>query len=316
MKLPEQVPGASSHIPVLYQEILTALKPGAGGRYIDGTLGAGGHTSGLLEASHPDGRVLGIDLDPQALERCRELLNNPGRLHLFHGSYADMETFTAQLGWKTVDGIILDLGLSSMQLDQGERGFSFRFDAPLDMRFNPQQEETAADLVNTLPEADLARVLWEYGEERHSRRIARRIVEERPITGTGQLADLAARAVPGGSHRIHPATRTFQALRIAVNDELRTLQEGLEAGVRLLKPGGKIAVISFHSLEDRIVKRYFRRESKECICPPGQPICTCGHEASLRLPFRKPVVPQDSEIEANPRARSAKLRVAEKLNLA
>ncbi len=315
MRLPEMVPGASEHIPVLYQEVLAALNPGAGRRYIDGTLGAGGHTSGLLKASDPDGKVIGIDLDPQSLALCRKLLDYPDRLFLFQGSYVEMEFFAEELGWQSVDGIVLDLGLSSMQLDEGDRGFSFRSDAPLDMRFDPGQPQTAAELVNNLPEGELARILWEYGEERYSRRIARTIISHRPIDRTRELADLIVSVVPGGEH-IHPATRTFQALRIAVNDELQVLQKGLEAGVRLLAPGGVMAVISFHSLEDRIVKQFFRQESKDCICPPEHLTCICGHQAAVSLPFKKPVTPEQDEIESNPRARSAKLRVAVKKDLA
>jgi len=312
-----EVPGASSHIPVLYHEVLSALNPGAGKRYIDGTLGAGGHTYGLLEASAPDGQVLGIDLDPEALARCRENLSSSmDRLFLFRGSFSRMEEFVSELGWHSVDGIILDLGVSSMQLDQAERGFSFMRDAPLDMRFDPAQPLTAAELVNSLAEEELADILYEYGEERYARRIARRIVQHRPLYRTRELADLVASAVPRGRKKIHPATRTFQALRIAVNDELISLQETLETGIGLLKPGGSIAVISFHSLEDRIVKRCFHQESRDCICPPDLPVCSCGHLASIRLPNRKPIFPQTSEIEKNPRARSARLRVAEKLDLA
>jgi len=310
-----QVPGASAHVPVLYQELLSELEPGAGKRYIDGTLGAGEHSSGLLEASAPDGQVLGIDLDPDAIERCRQLL--PGeRLHLFQGSFSRMAEFAAALGWDAVDGILLDLGVSSMQLDQAERGFSFRQDAALDMRFGPDQPQTAAELVNSLPEEELAAMLWEYGEERFSRRIAHAIVARRPLQRTQELADLVASVVPAGRQKIHPATRTFQALRIAVNDELAVLRSALETGAGLLKPGGRIAVISFHSLEDRIVKQFFLQESRDCICPPEFPVCACNHRASLRLPGRKPRIPQAEEIQRNPRARSAKLRVAEKQNLA
>ncbi|MBN1265527.1 MAG: 16S rRNA (cytosine(1402)-N(4))-methyltransferase RsmH [Anaerolineales bacterium] len=314
---PDQVPGASSHIPVLYHEVLSALDPGAGKRYIDGTLGAGGHTFGLLEASEPDGQVLGIDLDPAALDACRETLADYSeRLFLFQGNFAQMAKFTDSMKWQTVDGIILDLGLSSMQLDNANRGFSFQQDALLDMRFDPSQPLTAAELVNSLAEEDLADILWEYGEERFARRIARTIVARRPLQSTVELANLVVSAVPGGFHRIHPATKTFQALRIAVNDELAVLRTALEVGIGLLKPGGRLAVISFHSLEDRIIKQLFMRERRDCICPPDLPVCACDHQASIRLLERKPISPQVAEIENNPRARSAKLRVAEKLNLA
>lgn len=302
------------HLPVLYQETIHGLQPRAGGRYVDGTVGAGGHAYGILDASAPDGLLLGLDLDPQALALAVEHLAPFGeRAILREASYLTIAQQIATLGWPAVDGILLDLGLSSMQLDTPQRGFSFQEDAPLDMRFSPRAPQTAADLVNTLSEEDLADILYRYGEERHSRRIARAIVAARPIHTTRQLAEVVARSTRSGRPGMHPATRTFQALRIAVNQELENVERALPLAIQSLAPGGRLAVISFHSLEDRIVKHLFRQESRDCLCPPRQPICTCGHKASLRLITRKPIQASPEEIQKNPRARSAKLRIAEKL---
>lgn len=308
------------HLPVLYQTIITALQPKPAGRYIDGTLGAGGHAAGILAQSAPTGELLGLDLDPQALGLAREHLAGYGsRAHIIEASYTAMKDEAAKLGWPAVDGILLDFGVSSMQLDTPERGFSFLRDGPLDMRFSPNADQSAADLVNTLAEDELAEIIFRYGEERLSRKIARAILNNRPITTTKELADLILKQI-GKRERIHPATRTFQALRIAVNHELESIETVLPLAMSLLRspdpksgnPGGRLAVISFHSLEDRLVKEYFRRESVDCICPPRQPICTCGHKASLIEITRKPVEADEQEIAANPRARSAKLRLAEK----
>ncbi len=302
------------HDPVLYYEVLQALQPRDGGRYVDGTLGAGGHGWGILDASSPGGLLLGLDLDPQALALAREKLAPFGeRAVLRQASYLTLRERLDALGWDYVDGILLDLGISSMQVDVPERGFSFRQDGPLDMRFDPTAPTTAADLVNRLPESELADLIYRYGEERRSRRIARAIVAARPIEGTRQLAEIVRRAVGGGKRRIHPATRTFQALRIAVNRELEAVEQVLPLAVDALAPGGRLAVISFHSLEDRLVKVYFRRESRDCICPPGRPVCVCEHTARLRLVTRKPLQANEAEVTANPRARSARLRVAEKI---
>ncbi len=301
------------HLPVLYKEIIHALQPKAGGRYIDGTLGAGGHSAGLLEASAPTGEVLAFDLDPQAIEIARVRLAPFGkRVHILQASYVEMAEGAASLGWEAVDGIVLDLGVSSMQLDTAERGFSFLQDAPLDMRFSPNAPLSAADLVNSLSEGELADILYRYGEERQSRRIARAIAQNRPIASTRQLADLVLKMI-GKKERIHPATRTFQALRIAVNGELEAVESVLPIAIGLLRSGGRLAVISFHSLEDRIIKETFRRESTDCLCPPRQPVCTCGHRASIKPIHRKPLEAGEAEIQENSRARSAKLRVAEKL---
>jgi len=302
------------HRPVLYQEIIHALRPGRNGFYIDATLGAGGHAQGILEASRPDGSLLGLDVDPQALELARARLASFGaRVILVRASYITLSEQVDILGRKNVDGIMFDLGVSSMQLDQPERGFSFQADAPLDMRFDPDDPIRASDLVNELPESDLADVIYRYGEERYARQVARAIVQARPVFTTQQLANLVARVTSGGRKGLHPATRTFQALRIAVNRELEGLEMALPQALSVLAPGGRLAVIAFHSLEDRIVKQYFRRESKDCVCPPGQPVCTCGHKAIIREITRRPIRPGPEEISQNTRARSARLRVAEKL---
>lgn len=304
---------AAPHLPVLYKETIHALQPRAGGRYIDGTLGAGGHSAGILEASAPTGQVLAFDLDPQAIQTARVRLARFGaRVHIVQASYIKMAEIAASLGWEAVDGIVLDLGVSSMQLDTAERGFSFLRDAPLDMRFDPNASLSAADLVNSLPESELADLLYRYGEERQSRRIARAIVQNRPLASTRQLADLVLKTI-GKKERIHPATRTFQALRIAVNGELDSVESILPIAIGLLRPGGRLAVISFHSLEDRIIKETFRRESTDCLCPPRQPVCTCGHRARIRQINRKPLEASEAEMQENSRARSAKLRIVEKL---
>ncbi len=305
-------------------ETLDGVAPRPGGRYIDGTLGGGGHTALLLERSTPDGRVLAIDADPAALERARTGAADPrlavavaaGRLLLCHGNFARMGAFATEADFAPVDGIVLDLGLSSDQLADRTRGFSFAGDAPLDMRFDTTRGQTAADLVNTLDEAELADLLWRYGEERRSRAIARRIVETRrraPLERADELARLVAAVVHGRPGGIHPATRTFQALRIAVNDELGSLEAVLPAAVDLLRPGGRLAIISFHSLEDRIVKRFFQAEERGCVCPPELPACVCGRAPRLRILTRHPVTAGAEELARNPRARSAKLRVAERI---
>ncbi len=312
----------SPHLPVLYQEIIHALRPRAGGFYVDCTLGAGGHAAGILQASSPDGRLLGLDVDPAALALAERRLAGFGpRVAIRRASYRTLSEQLETLDWPLVDGILLDLGASSMQFDAPERGFSFQQEAPLDMRFDPRQPVSAANLVNELPEAELADIIYRYGEERKSRQVARAIVKARPLHTTRQLAEVVSRAVSvgrktrTGQGHIHPATRTFQALRIAVNAELDALEAVLPQAVAALAPGGRLAVIAFHSLEDRIVKNYFRQESRDCLCPPRQPVCTCGHHAVIRQVIRQPIRPEMAEIEHNPRARSARLRVAEKLNI-
>lgn len=305
--------GQMAHLPVLYHEIIHALCPHDQGLYIDGTVGAGGHARGILEASSPNGRLIGLDLDPLALSLAREVLSPFGdRVILLKASYTTLETQLVNLGWSSINGIMLDFGVSSMQLDSPDRGFSFRSDAPLDMRFDPDGHVMAEDLVNGLPERDLANLIYNYGEERKSRQIARAITDSRPLHTTRELAEVITGIIKSEKGRIHPATRTFQALRIAVNDELKAIEEVLPQAVNSLTPGGRLAVISFHSLEDRIVKKYFRKESQDCICPPRQPVCTCSHKARIREISRRPIRPEDSEINKNPRARSARMRVAEK----
>lgn len=302
------------HHPVLYQEIIHSLQPQRDGRYIDATLGAGGHAWGVLQASAPGGILLGLEVDPQALELARQRLAEFGRRAiLVRASYTTLGAQVAALGWDAVDGIVLDLGVSSMQLDTPGRGFSFLTEGPLDMRFDPESPVSASDLVNDLPEEDLTDILFRFGEERRSHQVARAIVSARPIATTRQLAQVVAYATRSGRAGMHPATRTFQALRIAVNHELEAVEAVLPQAVAALKTGGRLAVIAFHSLEDRLVKNYLRQESQDCICPPRQPVCTCGHKASLRLVTRQPIRPAAGEIEQNPRARSARLRVAERL---
>lgn len=297
------------------EESVAALQPHSGGAYVDCTLGAAGHAYRILELSSPDGCLLGLDADPEALEIARQRLHSFGdRATLVHSNFRHLGQVARARGFDHVDGAILDLGLSSMQLDTWTRGFSFRRNEPLDMRFDPTEGRPAAELLATEPEEEIARIIWQYGEETASRRIARAIANSpERISTTGQLAALVERTVGGRRGRVHPATRTFQALRIAVNDELGALEQGLNAAIGLLAPGGRMVVISFHSLEDRLVKNLFRIESSDCICPPRQPVCTCGHKARLRLVQRKAIKPGDPEVEVNPRSRSARMRVAERL---
>jgi 16S rRNA (cytosine1402-N4)-methyltransferase len=311
---------AAGHRPVLLAAAVAALQPRPGGRYLDGTFGGGGHTRALLEASAPDGIVLALDADPAAIERACALRQDPGfaeRLIPVHANFADLAIVARERGVVPLDGILLDLGLSSFQLDQPERGFAFRHEGPLDMRFDPEQGAPASDLVNTLPERELADLIWRYGEEPGSRRIARAIARERaqaPIETTTRLAEIVAGALGGRRGReIHPATRTFQALRIATNEELSALEAALSGALDVLAPRGRLAVIAFHSLEDRIVKRFIERESAGCVCPPQIPVCVCGHRPRLQKITRRPVRPDAAERDANPRARSAVLRVAERL---
>jgi 16S rRNA (cytosine1402-N4)-methyltransferase len=314
-----EFPSGAGHISVLYQPVLFWLQPSPGKRFLDGTLGAGGHTEGLLSAG---AEVLAMDRDAGAVERASIRLSNfTGRVALRQASYRQTPEILRQLGWDAVDGILLDLGFSSLQMDDPQRGFSFRLDGPLDMRFDRTQGETAADLANTLPEAELARIITVYGEDRNARRIASAIVRSRPFETTRGLADVIARAnAPrrAGAESIHPATRTFQALRIAVNHELDELEAALPLLADVLKPEGRLAVVSFHSLEDRLVKQFMRTASGTMprFTPAGLRV---GPEreapAFLRELTRKPVVPDQEEIDRNPRARSAKLRVAEKLPL-
>lgn len=309
-------PGESAwtHVPVLPEEVLEGLRVEPGGRFVDATVGAGGHAYEILSASEPDGELLGLDRDPQAFRIASQRLACFGdRAKLVHASFADLREVAAASGFGRADGVLFDVGLSSLQLEDPERGFSFMADGPLDMRFDPTSKgPTAADLVNRLSEEALADVLFRYGEERQSRRIARAIVEARPIQTTGQLVQVIEETVGRRRGRLHPATLSFQALRIAVNEELAAIESALPQAVETLAVGGRLAVIAFHSLEDRIVKRFMRRESMDCICSREMPICTCDHQASLERVVRKPIRPTEAEVTSNPRARSARLRVAER----
>lgn len=306
------------HRPVLYEAVMAGLAPRPNGCYIDATVGAGGHAEGVLNASKPEGRLLGIDADPQAVAVTRQrLVAFADRVTLVQGNFSQLVSMASARGFANVDGILFDLGLSSMQLAAPERGFSFQQDGPLDMRFDPSSLVTAADLVNELEERKLADILRRYGQEQQARRIARAIVSARPLHSTVQLSALIERAkaysVAGRRRRwehIHPATKTFQALRIAVNDELSALSKALPQALDLLAKGGRLTVISFHSLEDRITKQFFEREARDCICPPGIPMCVCGHRARLSIITRHPIRPTEEEIAANPRSRSARLRIA------
>jgi 16S rRNA (cytosine1402-N4)-methyltransferase len=308
------------HQPVLAEEVMKMLAPRPGSLHVDCTVGGGGHTERILEAASPDGRVLGLDADPAAIARVGERLARFGdRLVLRQANFRSLAEVAPDAGFDAVDGILLDLGLSSFQLADTVRGFGFRAGGPLDMRFDPTRGEPASALVARLDEAALVDLFRRYGEEPHARRIARAIVDGRgaePIATAEQLAALVERAVPrrpGPRGRIHPATRVFQALRIAVNGELDALEEVLAASLALLRPGGRLVVLSYHSLEDRIVKRFVAAERRGCTCPPVFPVCVCGRASRLRTVGPQPAVPNDAEVAANPRARSARLRTAERL---
>jgi len=302
------------HEPVLLEESISALQIQRGGRYIDCTVNGGGHAAAILEESSPGGQLLGIDADPEAIRIAKQRFKSYGNsVILVNENFRYLESICNRHGFRPVHGIIFDLGMSSLQLEASGRGFSFQQDSPLDMRFSPRQSLTAADIVNTYPEAELARLLERYGEEYRGKQIARRIVERRPIRSTLELSKVVEKVVGGRRGRIHPATKTFQALRIVVNEELESLQLALEQALNLLGSGGRVVVISFHSLEDRVVKEFLRRESQGCICPPSVPVCVCGHKPNLKIVTRKAVRPSPDEMQANPRSRSAKMRVGEKI---
>jgi len=306
------------HVPVLLMEAVELLNCKSSGIYIDCTIGAGGHAERILELTSPDGKVVGIDQDEEILKIAGERLKRFGeRVRLMHGNFSDIKGIMKD---ERADAILFDLGVSSYQLEDKERGFSFMSDAPLDMRMDKKAEITAADIVNSASERELSDIIFKYGEERFAKRIASFIVKERetkPVATTLQLSNIITKAVPARFHPrdIHPATRTFQALRIAVNHELEILERSLLDAVDILKPKGRMCVISFHSLEDRIVKRTFQRLEKGCVCPPRIPICQCGIKPSMKIITKKPVAPAEEEINANPRSRSAKLRAAEKLQV-
>lgn len=310
---------AQLHRPVLLEECIQALAIVPDGIYVDGTLGRAGHAREIA-GRLAGGRLIGIDRDAQALTEAAERLRTfDGRVTLCHSDFREISQVLEGLNIPAVDGILLDLGVSSPQLDEAERGFSYRADAPLDMRMDRSGGVTARELVNTLDEEALARILFEYGEERYSRRIAGAIVrarQKKPVETTLELVELIRSAMPAAALREkqHPAKRSFQALRIAVNDELGALKQVLRDAVGCLRPGGRIAIITFHSLEDRLVKKSFRDLANPCTCPPELPVCVCGKKPMLRLVYKKPILPTEAEIAENPRARSAKLRVAERID--
>jgi 16S rRNA (cytosine1402-N4)-methyltransferase len=308
---------AGQHTPVLYLETIESLQPRDGAVYIDCTVGGGGHAAALLDAAGPHARLLGLDADPDDLAVARERLAGFGeRVRLVNANFRQLAEVAGVAGFVPADGVLFDLGMSSIQLERSLRGFSFQRDAPLDMRFDPRQPTTAADIVNNAGEAELRRMLYEFGNERNAPRLARAIVKRRGtrrIETTKDLSDVVVGVLGPRREGMHSATKTFQALRIAVNEELESLREALPQALGILSKGGRLAVISFHSLEDRIVKEFTRYEASTCICPPGLPICVCGKKATLRLVHRKPVTPGPEELRLNPRARSAKLRIAEKI---
>ena len=309
------------HLPVLVDEVIQMLAPAPGSLHIDTTLGGGGHTERILEAAKPDGRLLGLDADPLAIDRVEARLRARfgDRLVLRQANFRELASVAAGAGFDAVDGCLFDLGLSSFQLADRERGFGFRAGGPLDMRFDPSRGVPAAELLASLDVNGLTALFRRYGEEPKASRIARAIVDARrvaPVATAEELAALIERVVPPNPRlrrRTHPATRVFQALRIAVNEELEALQAGLTAALDLLRPGGRLVVLSYHSLEDRIVKRFFQAERRGCVCPPRLPVCVCGRNPRLRLVTSSSLTPKDTEIAINPRARSARLRAAERL---
>jgi 16S rRNA (cytosine1402-N4)-methyltransferase len=316
--MPEKI-AENLHRPVLLEEVIELLDVKRGGLFVDATLGLGGHTEAILDAS-PANTVIAIDQDERAMELARPRLKGFGdRVTFVHSNFEAIKEVLRSTGNEKVDGILADLGVSSLQLDSEERGFSFRFDAPLDMRMNQTSgDPTVAELLATLTEWEIADIIYRFGEERHSRRIARRIVEKReagsPVTTTNELKELVERSVPRSrKDKIHPATRTFQALRIAVNRETEILEQFIVDAIDSLNPNGRVAIITFHSLEDRVVKQIFNKLSGKCSCPPKMPVCICGATKLIEILTRKPVTPGELEIDTNPRSRSAKLRVAKKI---
>lgn len=307
------------HVPVMVEEVLNFLQPQSGQRFIDCTVGGGGHALEIVKRLLPEGRLVGIDRDEEALRAAADYLGEYSEnVILEKGNFADLQAIAERSGMESVEGVLFDLGVSSHQLESAERGFSFRYNAPLDMRMDTAQAVTARELVNSLSERRLAELIWKFGEERWAKRIAKFIVDRRarrPIETTWELAEIIRAAIPerARAEHIHPATKAFQALRIAVNQELESLQAGLDAAVRLLARDGRVCVLSYHSLEDRIVKETFAKHAGRCVCPPGLPVCACGAERRLRILTKRPVVPSEDEVRANPRARSAKLRAAQKL---
>ena len=303
------------HETVLLRESVEGILGDPDGIYVDCTMGGGGHSVALADRLGPSGCLVGIDQDPAAVQAGRlRLAGAKPTVHVVRGNFREIGAVLDQLGIGQVDGILFDLGVSSHQIDLPQRGFSYMNDGPLDMRFDSSQGPSAADLVNNLPEKELADIIWRYGEERFSRRVAKAIVHARPFASTLALAEVVRKAVGRSQEKQDPATRTFQSLRIAVNDELKTIEQAIPGLIALLKPHGRVAVISFHSLEDRLVKQTFQRESRDCVCPPEQPVCTCGHKALIRVLTHRPIMATGQETTLNPRARSARLRVAERIN--
>jgi 16S rRNA (cytosine1402-N4)-methyltransferase len=306
------------HETVLKFEAVEALQIKSDGIYVDCTLGGAGHSQKIASQLESTGTLIGLDQDERALEAARERLKDAVcRIFLVKSNFRRVKEIVNELGFSEVDGILFDLGVSSPQLDEGERGFSYHQDAPLDMRMDQEQERSAFHVVNDSSEEELIRILFEYGEEKFARRITREIIkrrEQQPITTTFELVDLIKKAIPAPARRSgpHPARRTFQAIRIAVNDELNVFRDALAQSVELLKPGGRVSVITFHSLEDRICKQFFLEKAKGCICPPEFPVCTCNERPLLKVITKKPIIPNTEELERNIRARSAKLRIAEK----
>jgi 16S rRNA (cytosine1402-N4)-methyltransferase len=304
-----------THTPVLINEAIEALQVKPGKRYIDCTMGMGGHSEAILERCAPDGgQLLGIDADPEAMKVATiNLVHYSGSTLFINDNFSNLEKICRENNFFPVDGILFDLGISSAQLEDADRGFSFQHEAQPDMRFSDNQVLTATDLINILPESRLAQLIYEYGEEHHSRQIARLIVKNRPVVSTINLAKIIEQAVGGRQYKIHPATKTFQALRIAVNHELENLENALRQTTDCLNRRGRLVVISYHSLEDRIVKQFMKREAMSCLCPPQAPVCNCGHSPAFKLISKKVITPISSEVEKNPRSRSAKLRVVERI---
>lgn len=303
------------HIPVLVKQTIAFLVSKPSGIYVDCTLGTGGHFRALSQHLDREAYLIGIDADPQAVQHCTEHLSISQPHQFITSNFADLKRVCYRAGFQSVDGILMDLGLSSFALDNSARGFTYSQNGPLDMRFAPNISQTAADFINTASQSELVQVFREYGEERHSQKIARRIIEERAknaIDTTDQLAAIIKAIVPG-EFRTKSLSRIFQAIRIYINNELEVLREGLSAAVTLLAPSGRLVIISYHSLEDRIVKQYFKNEARDCTCPPEFPVCQCHHRARLKILTHRPILPDKFEIEDNSRARSAKLRAAEKL---
>lgn len=307
------------HVSVLLEEALEGLKLESGKTYVDCTLGGSGHSKEILKRTEPEGRLIAFDQDPAAIRTAQDRLRDyQGRFTLIHKNFVKLEEGLQELGIQSVDGILFDLGVSSHQLDTAERGFSYKYDADLDMRMNPKDSLTAEEIVNKWSEERLNEIFWVYGEERWSKRVAQFVVQaraEEAIKTTGQLVEIIKKAIPASARKDgpHPAKRIFQALRIAVNDELKAFELALHQAIKSLGPGGRVCVITFHSLEDRICKQIFQEAAKKCICPPQLPICTCNKRKDLKIITGKPIEPSAAEIESNPRARSAKLRIAEKL---